>query len=286
MDFVDEQDGLRLGLESLQYRLETILEITPVAGSGEERSEIQPEYRGLFQSFRNPALGDLQGEAFRQGGLADPRIPHEDGIALPAPYQDVLGPLELPTPPDEGIDASVPSQRHQILRESRQGIRSGSFRPFAAFFRGFVPGGQGRGKGIHLGDPMSDVADDVQPADPLLLQEVHRKALRLVEHGDQHVVPVDFFLAGTIHMRRGPGDDPLKAQTGLGLDELFPGQGFDLFVQKALQNRRQALDIRAGVVQNLARLLFQGQSEEKVFQAGKLMPAAAGLRQGQGKGNL
>ena len=85
---------------------------------------------------------------------------------------------------------------------------------------------------------MRDVADHVQPADSLFLQEGDRVRLGLGEHGHQHVGAVGLLLAGAEHVVDRPLDDAREGQRRLGPLAVLLGQRLDLLVEERLQLAR------------------------------------------------
>src|SRR5712691_2693549 len=82
MDFIDEQDRIRVVHQLLQHRLQTLFEIAAVFGSREQRTHVEHVYLAARQDLRNLALDDTAREPFGDGCLAHARLPHEEGIVL------------------------------------------------------------------------------------------------------------------------------------------------------------------------------------------------------------
>jgi hypothetical protein len=59
---------------SFNHLLDAFLEVTAIAGSGQQAAHVQREDRRPGQHLRHLAVDDLAGEAFGDGGLADTRI--------------------------------------------------------------------------------------------------------------------------------------------------------------------------------------------------------------------
>src|SRR5690554_1488605 len=71
MDFVDEQDRLGTFLQRLEQRLEALLEVPAVLGTGQQCAEIQRVHHGLGQYVGYLAIHDTLGQTFGNGCLAD-----------------------------------------------------------------------------------------------------------------------------------------------------------------------------------------------------------------------
>ncbi len=117
VDLVDEQDRVALRRQRGEHRLQAVLEIAAVARAGEQRAEVEAIDAGVAEGRRHLALGDAQGQAFDQGGLADARVADVDGVVLAAPPQDVQGARQLGLAADQRIDAAAPPQLGQVLGE-------------------------------------------------------------------------------------------------------------------------------------------------------------------------
>ena len=85
MQLVDHQDDLALGaLDLFDHSLETLLELTPEAGSGDHRAQIECDYLFPTQDFGHIVISDLLSKTFCDGGLANPCFTDEHGIVLRA----------------------------------------------------------------------------------------------------------------------------------------------------------------------------------------------------------
>src|SRR5471032_31088 len=68
----------------------------------------------------------------------------------------------------------------------------------------------------HLGNAMSDVIDDIDPGNALLLEQEHCLTFLLAENCDKHVGAGDFSLTGTLYMEDCTLQHALEAQRRLG----------------------------------------------------------------------
>ncbi len=87
---------------------------------------------------------------------------------------------------------------------------------------------------------MSDVVDDIDTCNALLLEQEHCLAFLFAEDCDKHVGTRHFAFTGTLHMEYGTLQDTLEAQRRL---------GFAIFVMNGNQRR--------GGVDKLLQVVFE-----------------------------
>jgi hypothetical protein len=86
LQLVDEEDDPALrGLDLVQHRLETLLELAPVFRAREQRADVQRPDALAFESFGHVARNDALRETFDDRRLADTGVADEDGVVLRAP---------------------------------------------------------------------------------------------------------------------------------------------------------------------------------------------------------
>jgi len=56
----------------------------------------------------SPSVDDLLGQPFGDGGLAHAGLPHQQGVVLAPPAEDLDGPFHFALPTDEGVDTPLP----------------------------------------------------------------------------------------------------------------------------------------------------------------------------------
>ena len=135
-----------------------------------------------------------------------------------------------------------------------------------------VPRHAGLGR-QQLGDAVRDVADHVEAADPLLLQEGDRVRLRLGEERHQHVGAVGLGLPGPEHVVDRALDHARERQRRLRPLAILLGQRLDLLVEEVLQLADEARDRAAAVLDDVAGLLVHHQREQQVLEPGELVSA-------------
>src|SRR5262249_60008047 len=106
VDLVDEEDRARPGAEGADHRLQAGLELAPELRAGQQRTHVEGVDADLAERGWNLAPVNPEREALDDGGLPHARIPHEHGVVLPAPAEDVDRPLELPAAADERVDVA------------------------------------------------------------------------------------------------------------------------------------------------------------------------------------
>src|SRR3954447_5086603 len=102
VDLVDEQDDVAAGADLLEHLLEALLEVTAVAGPGDQGAEVERVELLAPQRLGHVVRHDLLGEALDDRGLADAGLAHEHRVVLRAPGEDLHDPLHLPRPTDDG----------------------------------------------------------------------------------------------------------------------------------------------------------------------------------------
>ena len=117
MDLVDEQDDVSAGPDLLQHLLETLLEISPVAGARYERTKIEGVQMLVGQRIRNVVDDNPLGETFDDRRLAHPWLSDEDGVVLRAPRQHLHDALDLVCPADHRVELALPSQLGEVPAE-------------------------------------------------------------------------------------------------------------------------------------------------------------------------
>ncbi len=108
VDLVDEQDRARELFQFLDDLLQAFLEVTAIAGAGEQRAHVEREDRRIGERFGNLALDDPLGETFGDRRLADAGITHVKRVVLRTAAQDLDGSVDLGMATDQRIDAAVP----------------------------------------------------------------------------------------------------------------------------------------------------------------------------------
>ncbi len=116
MDFIDEQDGVRIVAQLLDDALEALLEIAAIFGAGEQRAHVQRIDVGLGENFRDVAFDDAPRQAFGDGGLADTGFADQQRIVLAPPAQRLDDALQFAVTADQRVDLALQRQRVEVDR--------------------------------------------------------------------------------------------------------------------------------------------------------------------------
>jgi hypothetical protein len=277
MDLVDEQHGLGIGLELLEHRLEALLEIATVLGTGQQSAHVQRIDVGLFQDLRDLVLDDAPGQALGDGGLADAGLADQQRVVLAPTAQHLDHAFDLEFAPDQRIDLALARQGVEILRVllQRRGLlaRVGRFLLGVALRAGLLVGRR------RLGDAVRDEIDHVQARRTLLMQVVHGVRVLLAEDRHQHVGAGDFLLAvgGRLHVHDRALDDALKAQRRLRVGLRILRQDRRVVGDEVLQALAQVLDIAGTSAQHLRGRRIVQQREQQVLDGDELVARLSGL---------
>ncbi len=215
MDLVDEQDGVGPLAQLAEQRLETFLEVAAVLGTGQQRTKIQRIHDAIAQQIGYLIIDDPLRQPFGDSRLADARLTDQQRVVLATPRQDLCDPLDLVLAADQRIDPPLPGQLVQVAGIGVQRI-AGSTRLAAVLVLHVGIVLWTAGISGDLGNAMSDVIDDIDTRNVLLLEQENRLAFLLAEDGDQDIGTGDFTLARALHMEYGTLQNSLEPQGGLG----------------------------------------------------------------------
>src|SRR5690606_28812475 len=124
VDLVDEDDDVAAGADLLGDLLQSLLEVTAVAGAGDERAEVEGVELLVLQRLGHVALDDRLGEALDDGGLADAGLTDQDRVVLGAAREDLHDPLGLLLTADDGVELAVAGRPGEVAAELVQHLRS------------------------------------------------------------------------------------------------------------------------------------------------------------------
>ncbi len=220
VDLVDEHDGAGIGLDLAHHRLQPLLEVAAITGSGEQSAHVELKNGGVGQHLGHVAHDDAARETLGDGGLADARIAHEQRVVLLAAAQHLDGALDLGPAADQRIDAAGARLLIQVDAIDLERIGA-ALLVVAALDRGSVlidtAHGARLGHAGTLGDAVADIVHRIKASHMLLLQEVGSMALPLGEDGDEHVGSRHLLATGRLHMRDRAVDHALEARRRLGV---------------------------------------------------------------------
>ena len=105
---VDEEDDRLHGvLDLLHHPLEAFLELPLDRSAGLHGAEIQGHQLDPAQLLGHLARHHAQGQPLDEGALADPRLPHHDGVVLATTGEDVDHQVDFVIPAEHGIQAAL-----------------------------------------------------------------------------------------------------------------------------------------------------------------------------------
>ena len=117
VQLVDEQDDVAAGADLLQHLLEALLEVAAVAGTGDERAEVERVELLALERLGHLAADDVGGEPFDDGGLADARLADEHRVVLGAARQHLHDALDLLLAPDHRVELLVARELREVATE-------------------------------------------------------------------------------------------------------------------------------------------------------------------------
>jgi hypothetical protein len=293
VDLVDEEHRAVLLGEGRQHRLQPVLEVAAVAGAGDQRAHVQPVDLGVAERLGDLPLGDPQRQTLDQGGLADAGVAHVDRIVLPPPLEDVEGAQDLLVAADQRIDGALAGEVGQVLGEGleRIALRGAAAPAGLLVVLVLLPAGRLArafaivGGAVVAGDAVGDVANHVEPGDPLALQHLDGVGVPLVEHRHQDVGAGELLAANAVGPGGGEREDALHAQGEAGLAAVLR-QRFELLGEVLGECLAHPVEVRAGVLEHLGGLLVEGEGVEQMLQPGVFMAHPSRLGDGDGEGDL
>ena len=124
VDLVDEDDDVAARADLLRDLLQALLEVTAVAGAGDERAEVERVELLVLERLGHIALDDRLREALDDGGLADAGLADEDGVVLRAARQDLHHALDLLLAPDDGVELVLARGLREVAAELVEHLRT------------------------------------------------------------------------------------------------------------------------------------------------------------------
>ena len=281
VDLVDEHDRAGGLLDLLDDLLEALLEVTAIAGSGQQRAHVEGEDRAFAQHFGHVALDDALGKAFGNRRLADAGIADIERVVLRAAAEHLDGAVDLGGTADQRIDLAGFRLFVEVYTIGRQGIALLLGIVLAngrVFVLDAAHDARLRSAGA-LGDAVGDVVDGVVARHLLLLQEIGRMAFALGKDGNQHVGAAHLLAARRLYVDHRALDHPVETGRRLGvLVEI--GHQIGEFVVDIVDKRvAQAVEIDVAGAHDGDRVLVLGQRQQQVLKRRIFLVAFVG--QGQ-----
>ena len=271
VNLIDEQNGVVLLAQFREQVLQALLEITPVLGARQQRAQIQGVDGGVEQRLGHPLFHDHPRQPLGDGGLADTRLAHQQGVVLAAAAEDLRGALDLERAAHQRVDTVRAGQLVEIAGVGFQ--RAGRCALCAAVH--FLALFRRRVVVLHLGNTVGDEIDHVQTVHVLAVEQVNRLALLFVEDRHQHVGAGDFLIARGLHAEYGTLQHPLETQGRLRVAFTVFRQQRGGIVDELSQGLAQLFHIGAAGAQHFHRRLVIEQRQQQVFHGHEFMPVAA-----------
>ena len=207
VQLVDEQDDVAAGPDLLQDLLEPLLEVTPVAAAGHERSEVQGVELLAPQGLGDVVGDDLLRQPLDDCRLADARLADQDRVVLRAPREHLHDPLDLAIAPDDRIELVLAGELGQVPAELVEHRRAGGALGARAAGR--------RGRALaalvareQLDDLLADAGQVGAEAD----EDLSGDALALAYEAEQHVLGADVVVAELKRLAQRQLEDLLRSR--------------------------------------------------------------------------
>ena len=117
MDFIDEQDDIRVLRQLVQNRLDTFFKLAAIFGPCHDRCHIQADHTFVEQNTGDFALDDTQGQAFHDRRFADTRFTDQDRIVFLAATQYLRQAFDLLLSSDDRIETVFRCSTRHIRTE-------------------------------------------------------------------------------------------------------------------------------------------------------------------------
>ncbi len=132
VQLVDEQDDVAAGVDLLEHLLQALLEVTAVAGTRDQRPQVQRVELLVLQRLGDLAVHDGLRQSLDDGGLADAGLADQHRVVLGAPAQDLHHPLDFLLAADDRVQLALHRGGRQVAAELVEHQRSGRRARFAS----------------------------------------------------------------------------------------------------------------------------------------------------------
>ena len=108
MHLVNEQyDVAGRLLDLVEHALQPFLELAAIFGAGDQPAHVERQQAAVLEAIRHVAVGDANGEAFGDGGLADAGLADQHGIVLRPPGEHLDGAADLLVAADDRVELAL-----------------------------------------------------------------------------------------------------------------------------------------------------------------------------------
>ena len=186
VDLVDEHDDVAAGADLLEHLLQALLEVTAVAGAGDQRAEVERVELLVLQRLGHLALDDRLGQALDDGGLADAGLADQHRVVLGAAAEHLHQALDLLLAPDDRVELALAGGLGEVaaeLVEHQRRRRRGLGR------------GAGRLLALVAVEQLDDLLADLVQVGAELHQHLRGDAFALADEAEQDVLGADVVVA-------------------------------------------------------------------------------------------
>ena len=205
VQLVDEQDDVAAGLDLLEDLLQPLLEVTAVAGAGDQRAEVEAVDLLVLERLGHVAADDRLGQALDAGGLADAGLADEHRVVLGAAGQHLHDPLDLLLTSDDRIELALARGLGVVAAELVEHERAAR----RALGRG--AGGR-RLLALEAGEQLDDLLADPVEVGAELDEHLGGDALALADQAEQDVLGADVVVTELQRLAQGQLEDLLGAR--------------------------------------------------------------------------
>ena len=117
VNFVDEQDDVTTGVDLFEHLLETLLEVTAIAGTCDKRTEVEGVELLVSKRVWNIVVNDALCKAFNDCGLTNTWLTDEHRVVLRAARKNLHHSFELGCSADHRVERVFTSHLSEIASE-------------------------------------------------------------------------------------------------------------------------------------------------------------------------
>ncbi len=259
VELVDEQDDVAAGADLLEHLLQALLEVTAVAGAGDQRAEVEGVEVLVLEGLGHLALDDGLRQALDDRRLADAGLADEDRVVLRTAGQHLHDPLDLLLAPDDRVELGFTSGLGEIPAElvEHQGRGGRALRGAARCGRLLAARVAGQQLDDLLAHPVEVGAQ--------LHEDLGCDALALADQAEQDVLGADVVVAEL----KGLAERQLQDLLGSGCEGDVPGRGLLALTDDLLHLLADRLERNPEALQGLSgdTLTLVDQAQEDVLGA-------------------
>ena len=252
-------DDVAAGTDLLEDLLQPLLEVTAVAAARHQRAEVEGVQLLVLERLRHLALDDRLGQAFHDGGLADARLAHEDGVVLGPARQDLHDPLDLLLATDDWVELSLARGLSEVATElvEHQRRRRRAFGRAATRRRVALA--------LVAGQQLNDLLPNAVEVGPELDQHLGSDTLALANESQQDVLGADVVVAELQRLTKRQLENLLRARG----ERNVPGRRLLALADDLLDLTANCLERDAEALQRLRRdaLTLVDQPQQDVLGA-------------------